>query len=91
MAAAGLHMPAGIFNSSFSHQRRLRRVCKTLGSSVCRQQQAHPVLGNVNADRAKIRRNAVSSNGQIGGLKKTGPDLKIPLFFKIAPQKLSLK
>jgi hypothetical protein len=27
-------------------------------------------MGNVNADRAKIRRNAVSSNGQIGGLKK---------------------
>jgi hypothetical protein len=43
---------------------------------------AHPVLGNVNAGRAKIRRNAVSSNGQIGGLEKNGPDLKIPLFFK---------
>jgi hypothetical protein len=48
-------------------------------------QQAHPVLGNVNAGRVKIRRNAVSSNGQIGGLEKSGSEIWKSPFLKKMP------
>jgi hypothetical protein len=66
----GLHLVLKKIDRETNEKAQFSNYDRRIFKMTFKQPLAHPVLGNVNAGRAKIRRNAVSSNGQIGGLEK---------------------